>query len=148
MKRLGCLAAIVVLLCTAAAQTGSQNRTASPGQWQALGTLRNAQYVYVTSYDGPQFSPRLLPGDRTAINAVQNELENSGKFVVVYEPWEADMVMMVMVRGDDNVLSVYDAHNWPSGSYLWRASEKNGLTAPGAPLVKQFEAALERASSG
>jgi hypothetical protein len=34
------------------------------------GTLANARYVYVASYDGDQFNPNLLPEDRDAIGAV------------------------------------------------------------------------------
>ncbi len=147
MKRLWCVAMAVALLCAMAAAQTSSGQTGSQQQWQALGTLRNAQYVYVTSYDGPEFSQRLLPGDRTAIANVQNELQQSGRFFVVYEPWEADVVMVAMSRPSEDVLDVYAASSWPNGGYLWRGSEKNGLTSASAPLVRKFEAAFERAGS-
>ena len=62
------------------------------------GILANARYVYVASYDGDQFSPNLLPEDRDAINAVQNAIQEWGKLVVVYQPSEADMIILVNSR--------------------------------------------------
>ena len=35
-------------------------------------TLSNARFVYVTAYDGDQFSPNLLPEDRAAIARVED----------------------------------------------------------------------------
>src|ERR1700678_2108531 len=43
------------------------------------GTLVNARFVYVTSYDGDQFNPNLLPEDRQAIATVKNERQKRGK---------------------------------------------------------------------
>ena len=54
------------------------------------GTLANARYVYVASYDGDQFNPNLLPEDRNAIGAVQNAIQEWGKLTIVYRPSEAD----------------------------------------------------------
>ena len=62
------------------------------------GTLVNARYVYVTSYDGDQFDINLLPEDRGAISAVQDAIQKWGKFFVVYEPQQADIVLMVTSR--------------------------------------------------
>src|ERR1700758_765052 len=56
------------------------------------GTLVNARYVYVTSYDGNQFNINLLPEDRQAISAVQDAIEKWGKLILVYEPQQADIV--------------------------------------------------------
>jgi hypothetical protein len=113
----------------------------SPG---FLAPLRNARLVYVTSYAGSQFSVRPLPEDRAAIVAVQNALQKSGRFIVVYEPQDADMVVAVMSRPSEDVLAVYDRLSLRNGQYLWRGMEKGGLSAPGVPLVQQFESALER----
>ena len=74
------------------------------------GTLVNARYVYVTSYDGDQFDINLLPEDREAISAVQDAIQKWGKFILVYEPQQADIVLMVMSRPSEDVLAVYDAH--------------------------------------
>jgi hypothetical protein len=131
------------LFCLAAwGQVGGQ-----AGQSNGLGVLRNAQYVYVTSYDGPQFSQELLEEDRAGITATQKALEQSGQFIVVYKPREADMIVVVQSRPSEDVLAVYDRNAWPTGNWLWRASKKGGLSDPDVPLVRQLEAALERASS-
>src|SRR5580692_10290433 len=62
------------------------------------GTLANARYVYVASYDGDQFDPNLLPEDRDAIGAVQNAIQKWGKLMLVYRPSEADIVILVESR--------------------------------------------------
>ena len=109
-------------------------------------TLRNARYVYVTSYDGNQFDPNLLPEDRAAIGTVQNAIEQQGKFIVVYEPRNADIVMMVQSRPSEDVLAVYDAHGWPDNEYLWRVMGAGGLQKDEIPLVTQFEHAFDKAN--
>src|SRR5258708_25684870 len=92
----------------------AQNVPAFPG------TLVNARYVYVTSYDGDQFNPDLLPEDRQAIATVQDAMQKWGKFILVYEPWRADVVLMVTSRPSEDILAVYHAHGWPQNPYLWR----------------------------
>src|ERR1700745_2965174 len=77
----------------------SQNVPAFPG------TLVNARYAYVTSYDGDQFDPDLLPEDRQAIATVQDAMQKWGKFALVYEPREADIVLMVTSRPTEDVLA-------------------------------------------
>jgi hypothetical protein len=108
------------------------------------GTLINARYVYVTSYDGDQFNPAVLPQDRRAIANVQNALEKWGKFTIVYNPKEADMVLLVLSRPSEDVLAVYDAHGWPKGDYLWRVSGREGLQKGETPLVTQLRKAFEK----
>jgi hypothetical protein len=117
---------------------GTQNVPPFPG------TLINARYVYVTSYDGDQFDPTLLPQDRQAISAVQDAIEKWGKFTLVYEPKKADIVVMVMSRPSEDVLAVYDAHGWPDNQYLWRMMSRNGLQPGETPLVTNLEKALEQ----
>jgi hypothetical protein len=124
-------------------ETSPQNIPAFPG------TLVNARYVYVTSYDGDQFNPDLLPEDRQAIATVQDAMQKWGKFIVVYEPRQADIVLMVMSRPSEDVLAVYDAHGWPeSGQYLWRMMGRSGLQASESPLVTNLEKAFDRATAG
>ena len=109
------------------------------------GTLVNARYVYVTSYDGDQFDPNLRPEDRQAIATVQDAIQKWGKFTLVYRPDQADIVLMVMSRPSEDVLAVYDAHGWPgNGQYLWRMMGHNGLQRGEAPLVTNLETAFER----
>jgi hypothetical protein len=112
------------------------------------GTLVNARYVYVTSYDGNQFDINLLSEDRAAISAVQDAIQKWGNFVVVYEPQQADVVLMVTSRPSEDVLAVYDAHGWPRDQYLWRMMSRNGLQPSETPLVTNLEKAFERAAAG
>jgi hypothetical protein len=110
------------------------------------GTLVNARYVYVTSYDGDQFNLNLFPEDRQAIGTVQDAMQKWGKFTLVYKPHEADVVLMVMSRPSEDVLAVYDAHGWPANSqYLWRMTGRNGLQQGEAPLVTDLEQAFDQA---
>jgi hypothetical protein len=111
------------------------------------GTLVNAQYVFVTSYDGNQFNPNLLPEDRQAIGTVQDAMQKWGKFIVVYEPGQADIVLMVTSRPSEDVLAVYDAHGWPRNQYLWRMMGRSGLQPSEAPLVTNLEKAFEQAKT-
>jgi hypothetical protein len=112
------------------------------------GTLVNAKYVYVTSYDGDQFDINLFPEDAKAIAAVQNAIQSWGKFVVVYKPGQADIVLMVTSRPSEDVLAVYDAHGWPqSDEFLWRMMGRNGLQTGETPLVTNLEKAFAAATA-
>ena len=109
------------------------------------GTLTNATYVYVTSYDGDQYDPNLLPEDRQAISAVQDAIQKCGKFVLVYKPQEAEIVLMVQSRPTEDVLAVYDAQGWPQNNFLWRVSAQGGLQKNETPLVSDLRSAFEKA---
>jgi hypothetical protein len=112
------------------------------------GTLVNARYVYVTSYDGDQFNPDFLPDDRQAIGAVEDALQKWGKFTLVYEPHQADIVLMVMSRPSEDVLAVYDARGWPGNQYLWRMMGRGGLQKSETPLLANLEKAFDRVTAG
>lgn len=139
MKKVLSVVAVLALL-----SLGALAERKSGEGWSALGVLRNAHYVYVTSYDGPQFSLNLLPEDRTAIAAVQNALQDAG-YVVVYQRWQADMILAVQARPSSDLLAVYDGGKYGMGTYLWRAEAKHGLSGSRPELVRQLEQALERA---
>jgi hypothetical protein len=55
----------------------------------------NARYVYVTGYNGSEFSPRSFPDDRRAITDVQDSLKKWKKYIVVYKPEDADLILLV-----------------------------------------------------
>ncbi len=139
------LVAALLLLATSLAfaapkppkTTAAQNVPAFPG------TLVNARYVYVASYDGDQFNVNLLPEDREAISTVQDAIQKWGKFILVYEPQQADMVLVVMSRPSEDALAVYDAHGSRS-QYLWRMMSRNGLQKNESPLVTNLEKAYEQ----
>jgi hypothetical protein len=111
------------------------------------GTLVNARFVYVTSYDGDQFDPNLLPADREAISAVQDALQKWGKFTLVYQYHQADIVLMVMSRPSEDVLAVYDAHGWPGNQYMWRMMGRSGLQTGETPLFTSLEKAFNQATA-
>jgi hypothetical protein len=142
------LAAVIfttTLLATTVAIADSKTKT--PAVPAFPGTLVNARYVYVTSYDGDQFDPNLFPADRAAIGAVQDSIQKWGKFVVVYEPRQADVVLMVMSRPSEDVLAVYDAHGWPRDQYLWRMMGRSGLQTGETPLATSLEKAFDQATT-
>lgn len=115
---------------------------AAPSQFP--GTIANARYVYVTSYDGDQYNPSLLPDDRQAISSVQDSIQKWGKLVVVYRPQDADIVLMVQSRPSEDLLAVYDAKGWPRSTYLWRTMGRDGLQEGETPLVTQFEKSFDK----
>ena len=139
MKRFFLLAISLILLAISAAAKPDPNATvpAFPG------ILANARYVYVASYDGDQFDQNLLPEDRDAIGAVQNALQKWDKLAIVYRPSDADIIILVSSRPSEDLLAVYDAHVWPSGTFLWRVMRRDGLQADETPLVTQFEQGFE-----
>jgi hypothetical protein len=139
MKRFFLLAISLILLAISAAAKPDPNAKvpAFPG------ILANARYVYVASYDGDQFDQNLLPEDRDAIGAVQNALQKWDKLAIVYRPSDADIIILVSSRPSEDLLAVYDAHVWPSGTFLWRVMRRDGLQADETPLVTQFEKGFE-----
>jgi hypothetical protein len=134
MKRFSFLAAILIVM-TAITALAAPTTTTVPA---FPGTLANARYVYVASYDGDQFNPNLLPDDREAIGSVQNAIQNWGKLTLVYEPSQADIIILVTSRPSEDVMAVYDAHGL-RGNYLWRVMGRDGLASGETPLVTQFE---------
>jgi len=144
LRRLGLMA----ILMASASLAFAAPKSATPQTIPAFpGTLVNARFVYVTSYDGDQFNPNLIPEDRQAIATVQNEMQKWGKFTLVYEPWQADIVLMVMSRPSEDVLAIYDAHGWPNDQYRWRMMGRSGLQASEAPLVTNLETAFAKATN-
>jgi hypothetical protein len=138
------LAAVIfatTMLATTFAAAASKAKTPTVPAFP--GTLVNARYVYVTSYDGDQFDP----ADRDAIGAVQDSIQKWGKFILVYEPRQADVVLMVMSRPSEDVLAVYDAHGWPQNQYLWRMMGRSGLQTGETPLASDLEKAFDQATT-
>ena len=140
MKRFS-LAAISLILVAVSALAAPNSGTAKVPAFP--GTLANARYVYVASYDGDQFDPNLLPEDRNAIGAVQNAIQQWGKLTIVYRPSEADVIILVTSRPSEDLMAVYDAHQGPLGNFLWRVMGRDGLQYGETPLVTQFEKGFE-----
>jgi hypothetical protein len=139
MNRRSLLAFSLILLATVSAQATPNPTAAKTPAFP--GILANARYVYVASYDGDQFAPNLLPKDRDAINAVQSAIQQWGKLTIVYEPSQADVIILVTSRPSEDVMAVYDMP--PSGSFLWRVMAHGGLQSGETPLVTEFEQGFE-----
>ncbi len=139
---------LATILLTASLALAAPKPKLAPSVPAFPGTLMNARFVYVTSYDGDQFNPNLFPDDRQAILTVQDAMQKWGKFTLVYEANQADIVLMVMSRPTEDVLAVYDAHGWPQNQYLWRMTGRSGLQPSEAPLVTNLEKAFDQAKLG
>jgi len=56
----------------------------------------NAKYVLVTTYSGDdQANPRMMPDDRKAASDVQTALSKWGRYVVVYNPKDAEILIRI-----------------------------------------------------
>ena len=137
MKRFSLLAAILIMMTAISALAAPKPSSATVPAFP--GTLANARYVYVASYDGDQFDTNLIPEDRNAISAVQNAIQTWGKLTLVYQPSDADIIILVTSRPSEDVMAVYDGHQGAGGSYLWRVMGRDGLASGETPLVTQFE---------
>jgi len=140
MKRFSLVAISLILAGVSAMAAPNRSTTKVP---PFPGTLANARYVYVASYDGDQFNPNLLSEDRNAIGAVQNAIQEWGKLTIVYRPSEADVIILVTSRPSEDLMAVYDGHQEPIGNFLWRVMGRNGLEYGETPLVTQFEKGFE-----
>ena len=136
MKRFSILAAVLIVMTAISALAAPKPTTATVPAFP--GTLANARYVYVASYDGDQFDPNLLPEDRLAVGAVQDAIQKWGKLTLVYRPSEADIIILVTSRPSEDVMAVFDGHG-SRGNYLWRVMGRGGLQSGETPLVTQFE---------
>ena len=110
------------------------------------GIFRNAQYVYVTSFDGSQWNPNVLPEDRAAISEVQDAIRDWGHFIVVQEPRSADMILVVQRRGSEDELAVFDP-KLDRDTHLWRVMGRGGLDKNEMPLFQQFRQAFEKSET-
>ena len=124
MKRFSLIAAVLIVMTAISALAAPKPNAATVPVFP--GTLANAQYVYVASYDGDQFDTNLLPEDREAISAVQDAIQNWGKLTLVYQPSQADIIILVTSRPSEDVMAVYDGHG-SKGNYLWRVMGRDGL---------------------
>ena len=137
MKRFSLIAIILIMMTAISALAAPKPSSATVPAFP--GTLANARYVYVASYDGDQFDTNLLPEDRNAISSVQNAIQTWGKLTLVYQPSQADIIILVTSRPSEDVMAVYDGHRGPNGNYLWRVMGRDGLESGETPLVTQFE---------
>lgn len=136
MKRFWPLLTILVILGCATAFSREKPRQIMPR------LVAEARFVYVTAYDGPSWSAKVLPEDRQAVADVQSALIQWGKYTVVYEPGQADVILAVQRQGGEDVLAVYRKG---SSNPLWRKMSQGGLDSQEMPLFTDFRNAVEQA---
>jgi len=136
--------------------------------------VTNARYVMVTTYDGDLLNPQVLPDDREAVSNVQNALDKWGRYKLVFNPGEAELLIVVRTgrvveahasvqvgrgpgrpsgvgvgaqNGDpQDTLDIYDAQRGTESVPLWRGRAAGGLKAPELQLFKEFRAKVEAAA--
>jgi hypothetical protein len=144
MKRFSILAVVAVSLITTCVWAQAQQNATKVSPLP--GVLASARTVYVGPYQGNQSIRTMTREDQVAVGAVQDALRKWGKLMVVPRANGADIVILVTSRPSEDVLDVYDGHQFPSGNYLWRVTATGGLQAGETPLVTQFENAFENLS--
>ncbi len=137
----------------------------------------NARYVLVTTYAGADLTnPHMMPDDRQAVVNVQNAIKKWGRYALVYQARDADLILLVRkghvveslpgVRlgagsntkptvgadtptdiGDSrDMLALYDAANGIDAAPLWRELMKDGLNPPQMSLVYELRDAVDAAA--
>ena len=152
-----------------------------PGVAQGYNPLPNlvihARYVYVTTYAGGNLTnPNVMADDRQAVVDVQDAIKAWGRYAVVYDKKEADLVLLVrkghIVESQPGVkigagstvkpsvgavaptnmgdrrdmLALYDGATGIDSAPLWREMEEGGLDPPRMSLVGDLRAAVEKAA--
>lgn len=92
MKR--ALSVLLVLLCgVALAAAGSKDKKKVKTPAPAL--VAKAQYVYLTTYDGPETSFGVSPADRQALQTVQDAIRKWGRYKVTLRQQDAELILLV-----------------------------------------------------
>lgn len=83
---------VLLLLATGA---GCSAWAKSPKKSEIPHIVCNASYVYVRTMDGDVILPRVLPEDRDAASRVEDQLTRWNRYVLVYQPQQADLIFVV-----------------------------------------------------
>src|SRR5690348_7432420 len=130
--------------------------------------VRNATYVMVTTYSGDIFSPDVTPDDRHAVQHVQDKIQKWGRYKLVYNRGEADLILVVRtgrlaevkaggqvgthgsaksIGGEggepQDTVEVKNTSQGINGPPLWRGHAPGGLKAPEMQLVQEFRDKVE-----
>lgn len=87
------LSRIVVLLMATGVAGSAWAK--SPKKAEVPRLVCPAQFVYVRTMDGDVMLPRILPEDRDAAFRVEDQLSNWNRYVLVYQPQQADLTFVV-----------------------------------------------------
>jgi hypothetical protein len=147
MKRLVCGALLLLLFGTLAAGQREKKRIMPT-------LIVNAQYVYVTTYEGSEPLPQVSVENLRAIGIVENAIKSWGRYRVTQRPANADIIILVNEGRPyassgggsfEDELAIYDARDGLNSSPLWRGLMVDGLEG-NAPLIKQFRDEVEEAA--
>src|SRR5512142_1098592 len=111
MKRLSILSIIAISLITTCVWAQAQQNATKVAPLP--GVLASARTVYVGPYPGNPSIRTMTREDQVAVGAVQDALRKWGKLMVVPRANGADIVMLVTSRPSEDVLDVYDGHQFP-----------------------------------
>ncbi len=106
--------------------------------------IASARFVYVTTTDGPPESSEVLPEDRQALADVENEIQRWKGWTLVYRPQDADLILVVMSRGSEDVLWVYERGSL-NGTALWWEGQRGGLEVKTMPILRHLESLVDQA---
>lgn len=164
-KRSSCVLLLPILALVASAQEKAP----------ISAVVRNATYLYVMTYSGDVLNPEVAPEDRQAVANVQKAIEKWGRYRLVYNRGEADLILVVRTgriaevhggvqvgtsperprgktysagaeTGDpQDTLDAYLASQGTNGIPFWRGRVKNGLKLPEVPLMQEFRSSVEAA---
>ena len=136
-----------------------------------------AKYVLVTTYFGDNLADsRVPPADRQAVIDVQDAIRDWGRYTLVYERKNAELIILVrkgrtaetrngigIHAGSDrspsvgpitdadggdpqDMLSVYNAALGTDTAPMWRDRMTNGLNTPEVKLVQELRTKVEAAA--
>lgn len=107
----------------------------------------SAQTVYVTSYDGPSWSPNVKQDDKRAVGDVVTALQKWGKYQVVFDPQRADIIIAVQKRPNGDTFAVYQGRLVPGVKSIpvWKEMRTGGLDSKELPTMTKFQKAVEAA---
>lgn len=115
------LSPILVLLVAA----GSSAWAKSPKKPEVPRLVCPAQFVYVRTIDGDVMRPQVVPEDRDAAYRVEDQLSTWNRYVLVYEPQQADLVFVVRTGRIATTQGNVGAGSGPQ-------DQRVGLGSPGA----------------
>lgn len=134
---LAILAILLLVTCTAAVAQ-------QPQPMPKL--VADAEYVYVTSYDGPSWRASVLSEDKQAAGDVITALQKWGRYTVVFDPQRADIIIAVQKRPNGDTFAVYQGKTpGPKSIPLWREMNVGGLDSKELPMFTHFQKAVEAA---
>ena len=93
---------LLLLLIAVAVTCFAQKKKKAP---ELSSYVLQAQYIYVTGWDGDLNDPSLLPQERTAIERVIAALDEWHRYRVINTPTQADLMLVVKVGNLSRIMN-------------------------------------------